>query len=178
MKSILDDVDIGRKEGASLVTGVERVGKRGSFISPAVFADVKHETRVSQEARRFTPEGLCLRGPFAGRWPRSFRSFDLSLPSSMWICDLGEIADIEPSRTDRALFKVIGLDLSDAVAIGRREDRRQASLGGGNSFDEMRDGLAEGRQLGAHRAARSVRENGSPRTRRNLCRRCRTAEYG
>ena len=49
MKSILDYVEIGQTEGASLVTGGERVGKRGYFISPAVFADVKHEMRISQE---------------------------------------------------------------------------------------------------------------------------------
>ncbi len=49
MKSILDYVDIGREEGASLVTGGERAGKRGYFISPAVFAGVKHEMRISQE---------------------------------------------------------------------------------------------------------------------------------
>lgn len=49
MKSILDYVDIGQKEGASLVTGGERVGRRGYFISPAVFAGVKHEMRISQE---------------------------------------------------------------------------------------------------------------------------------
>src|SRR6202453_4337646 len=48
MTSILDYVDIGRKEGASLVTGGQRVGDRGYFISPAVFADVKHEMRISQ----------------------------------------------------------------------------------------------------------------------------------
>jgi hypothetical protein len=33
--------------------------------------------------------------------------------------------------------------------LGRPEDGRQASLGGGDGFDQMRDGLAEGRQLGA-----------------------------
>jgi aldehyde dehydrogenase (NAD+) len=49
MKSILDYVDIGQKEGADLVTGGEKVGKRGYFISPAVFANVKHEMRISQE---------------------------------------------------------------------------------------------------------------------------------
>jgi hypothetical protein len=32
--------------------------------------------------------------------------------------------------------------------LGRREDGWQASLGGGDSSDQMRDGLAEGRQLG------------------------------
>src|ERR1700735_4811066 len=49
MKSILDYVDIGQKEGATLTTGGQRVGDRGYFISPAVFANVKHEMRLSQE---------------------------------------------------------------------------------------------------------------------------------
>src|ERR1700722_13894408 len=41
MKSILDYVDIGLKEGALLTTGGRRVGDRGYFISPAVFGDVR-----------------------------------------------------------------------------------------------------------------------------------------
>src|SRR6201995_945427 len=49
MKSILDYVDIGQKEGAPLATGGKGVGDRCEFISPAVFADVKHEMRISQE---------------------------------------------------------------------------------------------------------------------------------
>src|SRR6202022_3591896 len=49
MKSILDYVDIGQNEGALLTTGGKRIGDHGSFISPAVFADVKHEMRISQE---------------------------------------------------------------------------------------------------------------------------------
>ena len=50
MKSILDYVDIGQTEGALLTTGGKRVGNRGYFISPAVFANVEHEMRISQEA--------------------------------------------------------------------------------------------------------------------------------
>src|SRR5260370_6992919 len=38
-----------RSEGALLTTGGERVGDRGYFISPAVFANVEHEMRISQE---------------------------------------------------------------------------------------------------------------------------------
>ncbi|MEH2512059.1 aldehyde dehydrogenase (NAD+) [Nitrobacteraceae bacterium AZCC 1564] len=49
MKTILDYVDIGQKEGALLTTGGDRIGTRGYFISPAVFANVKHEMRISQE---------------------------------------------------------------------------------------------------------------------------------
>ncbi len=49
MKSILGYVDIGQKEGALLTTGGRRVGDRGYFVSPAVFANVEHEMRISQE---------------------------------------------------------------------------------------------------------------------------------
>src|ERR1700748_51144 len=85
MKSILDYVEIGQKEGATLVTGGERVGKRGYFVSPAVFADVKHEMRISQEeifgpvvsVIRFKDEADALRiangnaySPQAGVWSR------------------------------------------------------------------------------------------------------------
>src|ERR1700758_2349777 len=49
MNRILDYVSIGQKEGALLTTGGARIGDRGYFISPAVFADVRHEMRISQE---------------------------------------------------------------------------------------------------------------------------------
>ena len=49
MKSILDYVDIGQQGRRDAATGGERVGERGYFISPAVFANVEHEMRISQE---------------------------------------------------------------------------------------------------------------------------------
>jgi aldehyde dehydrogenase (NAD+) len=87
MKSILDYVDIGRNEGALLTTGGERVGSRGYFISPAVFANVRHEMRISQEeifgpvvsVIKFTDEADALRiangtaySLAAGVWSRDF----------------------------------------------------------------------------------------------------------
>src|SRR5215472_6346995 len=70
MKSILDYVHIGQKEGALLTTGGKRVGKRGYFISPAVFANVKHGMRISQDeifgpvasVIKFKDEADALRG--------------------------------------------------------------------------------------------------------------------
>jgi len=49
MKTVLDYIDIGRKEGASLVTGGARIGDEGYFVEPTVFANVGHEMRISQE---------------------------------------------------------------------------------------------------------------------------------
>src|SRR6201996_4591880 len=90
MKSILDYVDIGQKEGADLVTGGERVGKRGYFISPAVFANVKHEMRISQEeifgpvvsVIKFTDEADAL---------RIANGTAYSLAAGVWSRDIGRV---------------------------------------------------------------------------------------
>jgi len=49
MKRVLNYIDIGRSEGASVVTGGSRRGDAGYFIEPTVFAGVSHEMRISQE---------------------------------------------------------------------------------------------------------------------------------
>ncbi|MGN8115092.1 aldehyde dehydrogenase family protein [Labrys sp. 22185] len=49
MKRVLGYIDIGRKEGASVVAGGTRHGKAGYFVEPTVFAGVRHEMRISQE---------------------------------------------------------------------------------------------------------------------------------
>lgn len=49
MKRVLEYIDIGRKEGASIVTGGERSGETGYYVQPTVFAGVEHQMRVSQE---------------------------------------------------------------------------------------------------------------------------------
>ncbi|CCE65799.1 hypothetical protein TPHA_0N00180 [Tetrapisispora phaffii CBS 4417] len=49
LSKILDYVDIGKKEGATLVTGGERIGNKGYFIKPTIFADVKEDMRIVKE---------------------------------------------------------------------------------------------------------------------------------
>ncbi|WP_158932837.1 aldehyde dehydrogenase family protein [Acidisphaera sp. S103] len=49
MNRVLDYIDVGRQEGASLVTGGGRIGEEGYFVSPTVFANVGHDMRISQE---------------------------------------------------------------------------------------------------------------------------------
>ena len=46
---IMGYIDSGRKQGARLVTGGTRVGDRGHFIAPTVFADVCDNMTISQE---------------------------------------------------------------------------------------------------------------------------------
>ena len=90
MKSILDYVDIGHKEGATLVTGGERVGKRGYFISPAVFADVQHEMRISQE-EIFGPVVSVIKFRDEADALRIANGTAYSLAAGVWSRDMGRV---------------------------------------------------------------------------------------
>jgi aldehyde dehydrogenase (NAD+) len=90
MKSILDYVDIGQKEGASLVTGGERASDRGYYISPAVFADVKHEMRISQE-EIFGPVVSVIKFKDEAGALRIANGTAYSLAAGVWSRDMGRV---------------------------------------------------------------------------------------
>jgi aldehyde dehydrogenase (NAD+) len=46
---IISYIESGKNEGASLACGGERVGNRGYFIQPTVFADVRDDMKIAQE---------------------------------------------------------------------------------------------------------------------------------
>jgi aldehyde dehydrogenase (NAD+) len=46
---IMGYIESGKREGATLACGGERVGDRGYFIQPAVFSDVQDEMKIAQE---------------------------------------------------------------------------------------------------------------------------------
>jgi aldehyde dehydrogenase (NAD+) len=48
-QKVLSYIDAGKKEGAKLMSGGERVGDRGYFVAPTVFADVKDDMKIAQE---------------------------------------------------------------------------------------------------------------------------------
>jgi aldehyde dehydrogenase (NAD+) len=90
MKTILDYVDIGKKEGALLVTGGEHVGDRGYFISPAVFANVKHEMRISQE-EIFGPVVSVIKFKDEADALRIANGTVYSLAAGVWSSDIGRV---------------------------------------------------------------------------------------
>lgn len=49
MGKILELINSGKKEGAKLTTGGERVGNKGYFVAPTVFADVQDDMRIAKE---------------------------------------------------------------------------------------------------------------------------------
>ncbi|MDZ4367672.1 MAG: aldehyde dehydrogenase family protein, partial [Afipia sp.] len=90
MTSILDYVDIGVREGASLVTGGERVGDRGYYVSPAVFANVKHEMRISQE-EIFGPVVSVIKFKDETDALRIANGTAFSLAAGVWSRDMGRV---------------------------------------------------------------------------------------
>lgn len=46
---VMGYIDSGRQQGAKMLCGGERVGNRGYFIRPTVFADVKDDMKIAQE---------------------------------------------------------------------------------------------------------------------------------
>lgn len=42
-------IESGKKEGAKVVAGGDRVGKVGYFVQPTVFADVQDNMRIARE---------------------------------------------------------------------------------------------------------------------------------
>lgn len=49
MKNILKYVDLGKKEGAKLLTGGNRWGNKGYYVEPTVFADVTDDMTIAKE---------------------------------------------------------------------------------------------------------------------------------
>ena len=49
MKKILELIESGKKDGANLLCGGERIGDKGYFIQPTVFSDVRGDMRIAKE---------------------------------------------------------------------------------------------------------------------------------
>ncbi|CAL9738191.1 magnesium-activated aldehyde dehydrogenase, cytosolic [Monosporozyma servazzii] len=48
-ETILNYINIGKEEGAKILTGGERVGDKGYFVRPTIFYDVKEDMRIVKE---------------------------------------------------------------------------------------------------------------------------------
>jgi aldehyde dehydrogenase (NAD+) len=88
MKRVLDYIDIGRQEGARVVSGGERHGERGYFVQPTVFADVEHGMRISQE-EIFGPVAAVVRFQDEEQAVRIANGTRYSLAAGVWSRDIG-----------------------------------------------------------------------------------------
>ncbi|MFJ1256311.1 aldehyde dehydrogenase family protein [Cupriavidus sp. CuC1] len=93
MKTVLDYVEIGKREGAIAVTGGERVGGKGYYVQPTVFANVEHEMRVSQE-EIFGPVASVIRFDDEADALRIANGTAFSLAAGVWSADIGRVHQV------------------------------------------------------------------------------------
>jgi aldehyde dehydrogenase (NAD+) len=90
MKRVQDYIEVGQREGARLITGGTRVGERGYFLKPTVFADVGHEMRISQE-EIFGPVASVVRFSDEEHALRVANGTRYSLAAGIWSADIGRV---------------------------------------------------------------------------------------
>lgn len=49
---VLNYIDAGKKEGARCIAGGDKLGNKGYFVKPTVFADVKDNMKIAKEEVR------------------------------------------------------------------------------------------------------------------------------
>lgn len=93
MKTVLDYVDIGKNEGASLVYGGNRCDRKGFYIEPTIFTGVAHEMRISQE-EIFGPVASVIRFDDEADAIRIANGTAFSLAAGVWSADITRVHQV------------------------------------------------------------------------------------
>jgi aldehyde dehydrogenase (NAD+) len=90
MNRVLGYIDVGAREGASLVAGGGRARDVGYFVSPTVFADVEPEMRISQE-EIFGPVASVIKFTDDDHALRIANGTSYSLAAGVWSGDIARV---------------------------------------------------------------------------------------
>lgn len=93
MKTVLDYIDTGKKEGASLIYGGKRCDRQGYYVEPTIFTGVAHEMRISQE-EIFGPVASVI--PFKDHEDaiRIANGTAFSLAAGIWSSDITRVHQV------------------------------------------------------------------------------------
>jgi aldehyde dehydrogenase (NAD+) len=113
-KKILSYIDKGKEEGAHCVTGGERFGRKGYFIKPTVFADVKDSMAIATD-EIFGPVMQVLRFKDVEEVIERANTTDYGLAAAVWTRDIGK-AHAVANRVRAGTVWVNCYDVFDAAA--------------------------------------------------------------
>jgi aldehyde dehydrogenase (NAD+) len=95
MEKILDYVEVGKQEGAELVTGGRRAAETGYFIEPTVFADVDNSMRIAQE-EIFGPVLGVIKFKTEDEAVQIANGTNYSLAAGLWTRDITRAHSLTP----------------------------------------------------------------------------------
>ena len=111
---IMSYIDKGNAEGAKCVTGGERLGDKGFFIKPTVFADVKDNMTIARE-EIFGPVLSVLKFRDIDEVIDRANTTDYGLAAAVWTRDIGKAHAIA-DRIRAGTVWVNCYDVFDAAA--------------------------------------------------------------
>jgi aldehyde dehydrogenase (NAD+) len=113
-EKVMSYIDAGKKDGAKLLTGGNRVGNRGFFIEPTVFADVKDDMKIARE-EIFGPVMSILKFKEIDEVVDRANRTEYGLAAAVWTRDVGKAHAIA-NKVRAGTVWVNCFDVFDAAA--------------------------------------------------------------
>ena len=113
-EKVMGYIHSGKQDGAKLVAGGNRVGNRGYFIEPTVFADVKDDMKIARE-EIFGPVMSILKFKDIDEVVARSNRTEYGLAAAVWTRDIGKAHAIA-NRVRAGTVWVNCFDVFDAAA--------------------------------------------------------------